>query len=68
MKLRRPGAESPPPTVYVGDHVDKLSRVPAIHHDEDEAPTREDKLYGETLFNRALVPLPRIFRRGRPPK
>ena len=25
---------------------------------------REDQRYGETLFNRAPVPLPRIFRRG----
>jgi hypothetical protein len=66
MKLRRPRAEKPPPTVYVGDHVDKLSRVPAIRHDEDEAPTREDLRYGETLFNRAPIPLPRLFGRGKP--
>jgi hypothetical protein len=63
MKLRK--HQEPEPTVYVGDHVDKLSRIPAMAHDEDERPTREDQRYGETLFNRAPVPLPRVFRRGR---
>jgi hypothetical protein len=67
MKLRRPRAEEKPFSGYVGDYADKLSRVPAIAHDEDEAPTREDLRYGETLFNRSLVPLPRPFRRGKPP-
>lgn len=43
MKLRRPRAEDTPPTVYVGDHTDKLTHFPAIAHDEDEAPSREDK-------------------------
>ena len=63
MKLRK--HQEPEPTVYVGDHTDKLSRIPAIAHDEDDRPTREDQRYGETLFNRAPVPLPRVFRRGR---
>ena len=66
MKFRRPRAEDTPPTVYVGDHTDKLSHVPAIAHDEDEAPSREDKTYGETIFNRTPVPLPKLFRRGKP--
>jgi hypothetical protein len=65
MKLRRPRAEKPPPTVYVGDHVDKLSRMRPIRYDDEQAPTREDLRYGETLFNRAPVPLPR-FGRGKP--
>jgi hypothetical protein len=66
MKLRRPRAEATPLTVYVGDHIDKLSRVPAIAHDEDEAQSREDKLYGEPILERVLDPLPKLFRRGKP--
>jgi hypothetical protein len=66
MKLRRPRAEATPPTVYVGDHIDKLSRVAAIAHDEDEAQSREDKLYGEPILDRMLGPLPKLFWRGKP--
>ena len=62
MNLRRSRNESP--TGHVGDHADKLSRVRALEHDEDERPRREDMAYGETIFNRAPVPLPR-FLRGR---
>ncbi len=65
MKLRRNQAPDATPTVYVGDHIDKLSRVAAIAHDEDEAQSREDKLYGEPMLERVLVPLPRLFR-GKP--
>jgi hypothetical protein len=54
------------PTVYVGDHIDKLSRIrPIAHDDDDERQSREDMHYGETLFNRGLIPLPPVFRRGR---
>ena len=49
--------------MYVGDHIDKLSRIAAIAHDEDEAQSREDKLYGEPMLDRVLDPL---FRRGKP--
>jgi hypothetical protein len=66
MKLRWPRAEATPPTVYVGDHIDTLSRVAAIAHDEDEAQSREDKLYGEPMLDRVLDPLPKLFRRGKP--
>ena len=66
MKLRWPRAEEKPPTVYVGDHIDKLSRVAAIRHDEDEAQSREDKLYGEPFLERVLVAPPTLFRRGKP--
>ena len=65
MKLRRPRAEATPPTVYVGDHIDRLSRVAAIAHDDDEAQSREDKLYGEPMLER-VIPLPKLFRRGKP--
>jgi len=66
MKLRWPRAEDTPPTVYVGDHIDKLSRVAAIRHDDDEAQSREDKLYGEPLLERVLVGPPKLFGRGKP--
>lgn len=62
MKLRRSRNESP--TGHVGDHADKLSRIRPLEHDDDERPRREDLAYGETIFNRAPVPLPR-FLRGR---
>jgi len=29
--------------------------------DDDERPSREDKAYGETIFTRAAVPLPRFL-------
>ena len=57
--------ETPPPTVYVGDYTDKLTRIRPIAHDDDERQTREDLRYGETLFDRPPVPVPRIFRRRR---
>jgi len=63
MKLpsrRRP--PPPDPTVYVGDHTDKLSRLRPIRHDEDECQSAEDRQYGTTLFNRAPIPLPRFLR------
>ena len=63
MKLRK--QQPPKPTVYVGDHTDKLSRIRPIAHDDDnERQSREDQHYGETLFNRSPVPMPRLFRRG----
>jgi len=45
---------------YVGDHVDKLSRVPHIPHDPDERPTREDLKPARTVFD-IPVPLPRFL-------
>jgi hypothetical protein len=62
MKLRRRADRKP--AGYVGDHADKLSRIPALAHDEDERSRREDKEYGQTIFTRPPVPLPR-FLRGR---
>jgi hypothetical protein len=50
MKLRRRADRKP--TGYVGDHADKLSRIPALAHDEDERPRREDRGYGQTIFTR----------------
>jgi hypothetical protein len=61
-------AESPPPTVYVGDHTHKLSRIRALAHDEDERPCREDLEYGKNLFTDPPVSLPRFLTGDRKPK
>jgi hypothetical protein len=42
----------------------RLAGIRALAHDDDERPSREDFTYGETIFNRGVVPLPR-FLRGR---
>jgi hypothetical protein len=56
-EVRWPRAAATPPTVFVGDHIDKLSNVAAMAHDDaGEAQSREDKIYGEPILNRVLVP------------
>jgi hypothetical protein len=40
---------------------DRLSKVRPMAHDEDERPSREDRGYGETIFTRPPVPLPRFL-------
>jgi len=62
VSLHWPSRRKPEPlTRYVGDHTDKLSRVQPMVHDPDERPSGEDLTYGETVFNRAPVPLPRFL-------
>jgi hypothetical protein len=53
------------PTVYVGDHTDKLTRIPAHRHDpDDERPSREDRApQGSQLFR--VPELPRFLRKKR---
>jgi hypothetical protein len=46
----------------------RLSGVRAMSFDDDDRPSREDRTYGETIFNRAVVPLPRFLRRRRKPQ
>ena len=41
---------------------ERFAGVRALAHDEDERPSREDRSYGETIFTRPPVPLPRILR------
>lgn len=53
---------TPPPTAG------RLSGMRVISHDEDERPSREDRSYGETMFNRATVPLPRFLTGRRKPR
>jgi hypothetical protein len=57
---KRPKSAEPPPQPAES----RLGGVRALAHDEDERPSREDRTYGETIFTRGVVPLPR-FLRGR---
>jgi hypothetical protein len=61
MRFWRARTQSPPPTVYVGDHTHKLSRIPPLAHDDDERPRREDQDYAKNLFTGPPVPLPRFL-------
>jgi hypothetical protein len=49
----------PPPSA------DRLGGVRPVFHDEDERPSREDRDYGQTIFTRGTVPLPRVLRGGK---
>jgi hypothetical protein len=40
---------------------ERLSKMRPMAHDEDERPSREDRGYGETIFTRPPVPLPRFL-------
>jgi hypothetical protein len=55
--------EQPPQTPPAPAPEDRLGGVRALAHDEDERPSREDRSYGETIFNRAVVPIPKFLRR-----
>jgi hypothetical protein len=48
----------------------RLAGIPVISYDEDDdRPRREDLTYGETIFNRGVVPLPRfVTRRKKTPR
>ena len=59
-KRPKPATPSPP------EAPSRLGGVRALAHDEDERPSREDRTYGETIFNRGVVPLPRFLRGRRP--
>jgi hypothetical protein len=67
MRLWRPRAQSPPPTVYVGDYTHKLSRIPALAHDEDDRQCREDRDFAKSLFTEPAVPLPRFLSGAKKP-
>jgi hypothetical protein len=51
-----PEADSPEPDEG------RLTGVKALQHDDDERPSREDRSYGETIFTRPAVPMPRWLR------
>ena len=55
-----------PPTVYVGDHTDRLGSIPSRTHDEDERPSGEDlKPQGSQLFKLPELPKFRPAKRDR---
>ena len=60
-KHTQPSVESPPQPEPEG----RLGGVRALAHDDDERPSREDRTYGETIFTRPPVPLPKVLRRRR---
>jgi hypothetical protein len=60
MRKRSQPADPPPQTES------RLGGVRALAHDADERPSREDRTYGETIFTRPPVPLPRFLRGRRP--
>ena len=62
MKKREVAADLPAPDES------RLSGVRRIAVDEDERPSREDRTYGETIFSRPPVPLPRFLTRRRRPR
>ena len=66
--MKRPGrsTETEAPAVRPDS---RLGGLPVISHDDDERPSREDMTYGETIFNRSVVPLPRFLTgRKKPPR
>ena len=44
---------------------ERLGRIPPMAHDDDDRPSREDMDYGQTIFTRRPVPLPRWLRGGK---
>ena len=55
---KRPKPVTPSPPQAAG----RLGGVRSLAHDEDERPSREDRGYGETIFTRPPVPMPRLLR------
>ena len=47
------------PTTPAPQPASRLSGVRGLPHDEDERPSREDADYGQTIFTRGTVTLPR---------
>ena len=58
MKLRRRPPDDPAPTGLVGDHADKLSRVPAVHWPEEERPTGKDRETYHSPIESIFEPVP----------
>lgn len=50
------------PTGPAEEGGDRLTGMKPLAHDDDERPRREDLNYGQTLFTRSPVPLPRWLR------
>ena len=64
---RRPSVKSDPLDPPVAGDADVGSVIRRLTEDE-ERPTREDRSYGATIFNRPPVPLPRVLTGRRRPR
>jgi hypothetical protein len=60
--LKQAANRQPPPA---DSPETKLSRARPLAHQEDERPSAEDLNYGQTMFTRPTVPLPRPFTGGK---
>jgi hypothetical protein len=49
----------------LSDSSSRLGGIRPLPHDEDERPSREDTNYGQTIFTRPPVPLPRWLGGGK---
>ena len=47
------------------ERADRFGGIPAVPHDDDERPRREDMDYGQTIFTRRPIPLPRWLGGGK---
>jgi hypothetical protein len=54
-----------PPQSSAPDRPARLGGLRGLQHDEDERPSREDAGYGQTIFSRPPVPLPRWLSGGK---
>jgi hypothetical protein len=64
MKLfKRSRVDTPPQPP--SDHAQRLAGVRSVAHDADERQSREDADYGQTIFTRPPVPLPRALTGGK---
>ena len=60
--------DAPKPAPVPAPQTDsRLSGVRGLPHDDDERPSREDADYGQTIFTRGAVSLPRWLK-GRKPR
>jgi len=66
MSVRRKKGETAPQAAPAEQSGNRLSGLRPVAHDEDETPSREDRTYGETIFNRTPIPLPKLLRRRKP--
>ena len=57
-----------PPTSPTPHTASRLSGVRGLPRDDDERPSREDAEYGQTIFTRGPVELPRWLRGRKPNK
>ena len=53
------------PKPVATDNASRLSGIRSLPHDDDERRSREDSEFGQTIFTRPPVLLPRWLRGGR---